>query len=211
MPPSYSTGHYIPVQNTQWQQWYMTTTSTTITGSYSSQWVDNTWNSWWNSTTSTYAPTPAPRPTEEELEARRQEYRRLDEEHRQRIRERAAREEEAHARSLELLKLVLTAEEYAEYSEGDGFIRITGSAGGRYEIRQRGYEGNVSQLDEMNEEVMRLCAHPRQNYGQELPHGDMWVGQILAIKTDEEHFLATANVHWRRPAPRNRSNFPVAA
>lgn len=155
--------------------------------------------------------------SEEERVARRQaQHERLIERDRERVRDqqeyqeaqrqRRAAEEAAHERSLELLKLVLTTEEYAEYAEGDGFIRITGSSGGRYEIRQSGYEGNVAQLDEMNEEVTRLCAHPRVRVeGGRLPTGDAWVGQILALKTDEEHFLATANVHWSREAVRPRA------
>jgi len=107
---------------------------------------------------------------------------------------------------------VLTPEEYEIYDVA-GVIEITGSAGGKYRIVQSGYEGNVEQLDADGEVTMRVCAHPR-NPGRNLPSGDMWVGQVLALKTDEEEFLAMANVHWSRepvrPRPRRTNQFLAA-
>lgn len=135
-----------------------------------------------------------------ERERQQHRQRQLEREREYREQQEAARalREQAQARSLELLRLVLTDEEYGRY-EGGNVIEITGSAGGRYRIRQVGYEGNVEQIDEEGEAIMRLCAHPQMHVaGGRLPQGDAWVGQVLAIKTDEENFLSVANVHWTR-------------
>lgn len=200
--------------------WNTTATATPVT--FDRETVEEIWNGWYfqyqitNTTNGAQrhlnssrrmSPNELPRtaePDPEYVERRRRAYQEhLEEDRRRRAQgeERRAQREAAQANALELLKLVMTAEEYEEY-ESEGFIRITGSAGNRYEIKQNGFEGNVALLDGMSEPIVRYCCHPQMFHdGYALPDEDAWVAQILALKTDEEKFIATANVHWRRRPP----------
>jgi hypothetical protein len=106
-----------------------------------------------------------------------------------------AEREAANARALELLLSVLTPEQRASYLD-EGWFEVRGSRGGRWRIRNRGQSGNVDLMPEIGEERdATYCAHPPGS----LPNADAHLAQMLALVTDEEKFVATANVHYRRP------------
>jgi hypothetical protein len=121
----------------------------------------------------------------------------------------------AEQRAKELLPRVLSPGEWASYRRWKR-LRITGSAGGRYEIKMNHYVGNVVNLQEVHigGTVSRrrrapagsgLCAHPnlvqsvkingRWEY-VELPQTDAFITQILQIKADEPGFLRIANKYY---------------
>jgi hypothetical protein len=103
--------------------------------------------------------------------------------------------EAAQARAAELLRSLLTPEQWASYQES-GWFEVRGSKGGRWRIRNRGQSGNVDLMPEIGEERdVTYCAHPPGG----LPAADAHVAQMLALVTDEEAFVRTANVHYRRP------------
>jgi len=58
----------------------------------------------------------------------------------------------------------------------------------RYEIT-RGRTGNVYQLDEAGNRILKFCAHPRIA----CPNEDTMLAQKLILEADEEGFLAIAN------------------
>jgi hypothetical protein len=112
--------------------------------------------------------------------------------------ERRLERERAAARSLELLRVLLSDEQWASYQE-NGWFEVRGSKGGRWRIRNRGQSGNVDLMPEIGEErEASYCAHP----GEHLPDADAHAAQMLALVTDEEMFVRTANVHYRRPTLR---------
>jgi hypothetical protein len=104
---------------------------------------------------------------------------------------------------------VLSPRERAHFHE-TGHILITGSEGGRYEIRRGSYIGNVvtqqdvvvgARFGMFVRAGMGLCAHPTMcvmnsnNVVEELPQTDAYIAQILAIKANEKGFLRTANIY----------------
>lgn len=123
----------------------------------------------------------------------------------------AKKRAEAEERAEELLPLVLTVEEMAQY-EQEGQVWIRGSAGGYYVVMmERTVHGNVYTSDEHGCRLMSLCAAPQMYDGNaSLPLMDGWVGQILAIKNQEEHYLERANPGFRHPC-RFREGLRVAA
>lgn len=149
---------------------------------------DQIWQRWvsspnitWDSYAQARIETPA------EMEARRQERER---EHQERV--------AARARARVLLGEFLSEDQKAEL-EHHGRFHVTGSRGRRYCIRAEGQAGNVDLIKPDGSVQARLCCHPRQG----LPDGDAWLMQMIEIRHDEDHFLATANVH--------RGSIPVAA
>lgn len=94
-------------------------------------------------------------------------------------------------RAEETLLAILDATNQKRYSDGLP-IRVTGSAGGRYEI-QRGYSGNVQRLGPAGAPIASYCAHPPMNYnGMEHPVQVAMIAQILALRNDEPGFLRVA-------------------
>ena len=89
------------------------------------------------------------------------------------------------------LFLSTLSDEERETYEREKCIYVRGNHGRRYRIRCVGQSGNVEWVDEDGNLRGRLCAHPR-GY---VPNPDAWLAQKLILKTDENHFNATANVH----------------
>jgi hypothetical protein len=141
-------------------------------------------------------------PSPEELQRRADEaQRRREQEARRRLEaeQRWQRAEEdrvlAQIKGLELLEMLLTDEQAEQYAL-NGSVPVRGSDGGMYEIDTLygGVHGNVVQVDEHGCKLGRVCVAPRMNVGgHALPMADGWVGQLLAIKTDEALFRARGN------------------
>lgn len=141
-------------------------------------------------------------PSPEELQRRADEaQRRREQEARRRLEaeQRWQRAEEdrvlAQIKGLELLHMLLTDEQAEQYAL-NGSVPVRGSDGGMYEIDTLygGVHGNVVQVDEHGCKLGRVCVAPRMNVGgHALPMADGWVGQLLAIKTDEALFRARGN------------------
>ena len=110
---------------------------------------------------------------------------------------RRAREfREAKDRALELLGMVLSADQMASYRE-KGWFEVRGSKGRRWRIRANSVAGNVDLMPEIGEvREATLCCHPRE----QLPAPDVHLAQMLALVTDEDEFMRVANVHHRRAA-----------
>lgn len=146
-------------------------------------------------------------PSPEELQRREDEAQhRREEEARRRLEAEQRWEQEeaerlvAHARGLELLDMILTPEQQAQRREGK--IHITGSDGGRWvvDMTYSGVHGNVYEEDAHGCFLGRICIAPHMRVGgRSLPLSDGWVGQILAIQTNEAEFRAVGNWSSRRP------------
>jgi len=125
---------------------------------------------------------------------------------RQRL-ERQQREEQlieqrlmAHARGLELLDMILTPEQRIQ-RRADGRIQVTGSDGGRWVVNtgRRSVHGNVYEVDAHGCHLGTICIAPIMRVAEgALPLSDGWVGQILAIQSDEAEFRAKGNWSGRR-------------
>lgn len=158
-----------------WETWNTAGTSgiTVLTGS--PQWV--AWNAGW-----------------QETEDQRLERERLEAERRAAWEAHRAEREQAGARALELLRSLLTDGQWASYQE-KGWFEVRGRSGRRWRVRSRGQSGNVDLMPEAGEERdATYCAHPPEG----LPDADAHAAQMLALVTDDEAFLRTANRHWRR-------------
>ena len=107
-------------------------------------------------------------------------------------------------RAQQLLPSVLNEEERARFLR-TGQIIITGSNGGKYEIKRHTITGNVIPQQSVHSASgyvrvgAKLCAHPPMAVFNEdtrrhepLPLTDGLISQILAIKADEDMFLRTA-------------------
>lgn len=134
-----------------------------------------------------------------EREAAHAEQRRLqaerDAEWLRRAGEQRLEREQATSRARELLRSLLSEEQWASYEE-NGWFEVRGSKGGRWRIRDRGQSGNVDLMPEIGDERdATYCAHPPDG----LPDADAHIAQMLALVTDEEAFVKVANVHYRRP------------
>ena len=91
----------------------------------------------------------------------------------------------------------MISEEQWENWEQNQQVEIVGSQGNRYRL-VNGSAGNVTSFDDEGD-IARYCAHPRlhDEQGRYHPNEDVIAAQILVLKTDEQHFLDTANVHYR--------------
>jgi hypothetical protein len=106
--------------------------------------------------------------------------------------------------------MVLTPEEQHYFTRHRKII-ITGSEGGRYEVRLGGDTGNIRPLQTVKVGIRNalfsggraagpdnlLCAHPKRhlNDGNTLPLMDSIATQVLTIKANEKHFLRTAFIY----------------
>lgn len=177
------------LQQGTWQYWNAMATCTT--SSTTAAWVN--WTTSWTAN-STLVVDPAtnqpnilinyPEVVETPEDRERMERQRAEREERQRQREEHARV--IRERAEETLALLLTDEQLEDWRRTSSFRLIT-QAGHVYRIR-RGIAGNVD-LIEGDETVERLCAHP---YG--VPHEDVVIAQVLALRTDEVGFRRTANI-----------------
>jgi hypothetical protein len=142
--------------------------------------LENVWYEWTTSDVATTYATPVREPTAEEL----------DQERERRIAAEARATEErklrlaAEARAEELLQAHLDEEQRKELAEHDRF-QVLAPSGRRYAIH-RGVAGNVRC------DARRYCAHAQD--GLRLPAADHMLMQKLMLETDENAFLAVANV-----------------
>lgn len=94
------------------------------------------------------------------------------------------------ARARDTLKRFLTAEQWASYEARSWFDFTVEKSGHRYRIAA-GRINNVRRIDSAGETLVGYCAHAA---GAGLPDADIHLGQMLALKADEEGFLAKANI-----------------
>jgi hypothetical protein len=203
----------IPIQDQVWYSWSSAGTTTPIT---SISYQEVMWNNWTRLPYSENVQTELDRqyqvrpyqPTQAELDRQQ----RQREENSRRQLARAARMEGAHDKALELLELVLTAEEQlwrALHQE----VMVRGSDGGMYVVEERGVHGNIRQVDEHGCVLARLCVAPRMYEDHPelghigLPDPDGWVGQILALKFNESHLREKANFSYRQGC--QQPNVPI--
>jgi hypothetical protein len=102
---------------------------------------------------------------------------------------------------------LLTPEERKEF-DATGKVTLTGSKGGVYQLVtiNNSVTDNVHHLDPATgARTATLCAAPNMwptgsQYGQRhLPMPDGWVGQLLALRYNEDEFLRHAVVSRYRP------------
>lgn len=98
-----------------------------------------------------------------------------------------AASDESVQRARELLYEHLDEEQAATY-RSDLYFETVGSRGTRYRI-EWGYAGNVLALDDEGRPWRRYCCHP-SGYVNE----DTLLTQKLLLETDEDRFLAVANI-----------------
>jgi hypothetical protein len=195
MPSTYTTSSST---NVIWQEWVDQTTSTStiwrnwiVTPQVTIQYQPH--NYYWQNTP--VAPVLTDEQIRQENELR--ERRRIE---RDRVwREQQAQRTAAQVKAIRLLKHLLSDEQRAEL-DAHGQFHVQGSRGRRYCIRANGQSGNVAWVDDAGKELGRFCAHPDGSQGY-LPDADAWLAQAMALQTDEDAFLAVANVHaGRRPS-----------
>jgi hypothetical protein len=207
-----------PYQEGVWGEWSVSHDTTNYTTTLTNNsvgityriadetWVQSTWGSWTGSLVRPPEYTSGATPDVErqarlnaEFEHVRAQRAEQELRYQEQMEEDIARRAAADQRAKELLPLVLSPEELVIYNEC-GILVFTGSDGLKWQVETAGYEGNVSLLDPESEDVVvKYCAHPRmrvEGSRQRLPDADAWVAQILALKTDVEQFLATANIQW---------------
>ena len=201
------------------------TNATTTTGGVMTRWYDaqqaQTWYRWagTNGTTTRYTITDEARviwegwndqyrPTEiqmvrQEVQAD-VEQRAREMESRRRLLEaqRLKRQEDrivAEARAIELLRMILDPAQVLEM-EQDQQVTVHAPSGRRYRVSMAGgVHGNIVELDEHGCPIQRGCVAPAMYDGNEaLPTADGWVGQILALRHNEEELRAKTNWSERR-------------
>lgn len=192
-----TTGTTVTMADSAWNSWNSNVTTTT--GSLAYNYATNTsyvsngtsWISWNTQVQETEEQQAEREANECEWQARYQE------QCAERARTAAARQlerDQAQARALELLRSLLSETQWASYRE-KGWFEVTGRSGRRWRVRDRGQSGNVDLMPEIGEErEATYCAHPPEG----LPDADAHAAQMLAMVTDDEAFLRTANRHWRR-------------
>lgn len=155
---------------------------------------------------------PSPEELQRQLDEM-QRYREQEARRRLEAEQRRQRAEEdrvlAQIKGLELLHMLLTDEQAEQYAL-NGSVPVRGSEGGMYEIDTLygGVHGNVIQVDEHGCKLGRVCVAPRMNVdGHALPMADGWVGQLLAIKTDEVLFRQRGN--WSSVRPCRHPDVPI--
>lgn len=102
----------------------------------------------------------------------------------------------ASQRAEETLCDLLTIDQLRDYGT-KRYFDVTGSEGNTYRIRtDHNPSGNVGWIDADGFTHGIYCAHPHQfdELGRSLPYADHYLGQFLALTTDENHFLKVANV-----------------
>lgn len=99
----------------------------------------------------------------------------------------------ANDRARVLLTKLLTEEQREDYFRTGTFV-VVGSEGHSFRLSGSDWVGNVTHFDEFGP-IADYCATPRlyDSVGYRLPMNDVLIGQMLALKTDEKHFITTAN------------------
>lgn len=101
----------------------------------------------------------------------------------------------AEERAAELLPDVLTPDQLAQY-HADLEVTVQGQSGRLYVVEMvDSVHGNLLEVDEHGCRLARMCVAPqmRDHEGGVMPRVDGWVGQILALRFNEEELLAHAN------------------
>lgn len=183
-----------PIQSQTWVQWVRNGTTSTYSITH-----EQLWAAWMRDGGQEWH--RPPQLDQAELDrrqaAREAESRRVLAERQQR--QRLA--EMARERSLELFETLLDDQQRVTW-QIDRQVVVQGSSGGLYRLEGHGHSvhGNLVQLDEHGCPIARLCVAPEMYDGvRTLPLGDGWVGQLLAIRHDEEALKAKANYSQRRP------------
>lgn len=191
-----TTGTTLTMSDVTWTAWNssVTTTSGSLAYNYlsSTAYVHNgtSWTAW----NTGYQE----KETEDARLAREERERQVTADWQRRYEEQQREAGQAKARSLALLKSLLTAEQWQSYQE-QGWFEVRGSSGRRWRIRKRSQSGNVDLMPETGEERdVTYCAHPPGG----LPLADAHAAQMLALVTDDEAFMRVANVHYARPGLR---------
>lgn len=196
-----------------WQSWHATVTTATTTTGTNIDWFNSNYT-WTTGARITYNPVQQEvwkqwdqiytreRETEAQAEARlfaeqerRDQHQRWVEEASARRLAEQARIAGSHERGLQVLDMILTAEERMYRLEHQELM-VRGSDGGMFVIEERGVHGNVRETDEHGCLLGRICVAPRMfdhEAGLALPLADGWVGQYLAIKHQEAVFRTTGN------------------
>lgn len=100
--------------------------------------------------------------------------------------------QEAHERSMRLLRSALSERQREELARG--YFEVCAPSGRRYRVYSDSASGNVQEHDDRGH-LSTYCAHPVG-----VPLGDQLLAQKLMLETDEEEFLRVANCHYRRAA-----------
>lgn len=193
----------MPLYDSTWNNWTYNTSNTTITtmtpGFQNLGYSYNraTWNNWNANYTITYTTTnPAPE-TEDQRRVREANLERKREELAIRRREKEERQLNARVNARALLKSVLSEEQWNDWLESQQ-IELVGSEGNQYRLTP-GTNGNITMFDDEGD-IERICAHPLlydDRTQHQLPEEDVLAAQVLALKTDENHFRGIANIHRR--------------
>lgn len=188
-----------------------TSTSTSLTwGAWNQTWtaVGTTAGGYWLQWNVTYTearPVVLVAETAEqqaERERRRREQDRVREEYREESRKLA---EAASQNAEQLLTALLSDEQNATWREHRYFTVLGSSSGRTYRIRW-GIAGNVDLMAEYEDAAeVTYCAHPPG-----IPAADVCLAQLFLLCTDEDAFLAVANVH-RRHTVRQRPELRAVA
>lgn len=107
------------------------------------------------------------------------------------------------ARARALLNFFLTPEQ-RKSMETNGYVDLVGSEGTHYQVQTGWYEDNVRWIDGKGIGQGGFCCHPRRTSemsGGSLPREDLILGQILALRTNEKHFLKVAVKTWGSRPP----------
>jgi hypothetical protein len=184
------------------------TAATTSTATTSSTVVWDNWNQAWTVIGTTTGSTAWLQWNTVYVEARTEtaEQRARREEDLERAREEARKLAEAARQNAEqLLTALLTDEQNATWREHSYFTVLGSSSGRTYRIR-RGIAGNVDLMAEYEDAAeVTYCAHPPG-----IPAEDVCLAQLFLLCTDEDAFLAVANVH-RRHTVRQRPELRAVA
>lgn len=115
----------------------------------------------------------------------------------------------AHARALDLLKLILTPDQQQEM-QSTRCVTVFGQSGKRYrvEMHRETVHGNIVELDGHGCPLRRGCIAPDMYVDSgALPTPDGWVGQVLAIQHNEGELVARAN--WSDTRRCQQPNVPI--
>jgi hypothetical protein len=101
----------------------------------------------------------------------------------------------AQSRSVELFQMLLDDEQRLQWAAAMS-VDVRGSSGGLYRIEghRETVHGNIVKIDEHGCQLARICVAPAMyDDAGTLPIADGWVGQLLAIRHNEEELKNHGN------------------
>lgn len=162
----------------------------------------------------------ATREQREALERQREEardaaQRRREEASRLRLAEQE-RQRGAQERASELFAMLLTPEELASWeAQRRALVRVRGQGNTLFLIETtNSVHGNVTETDEHGCRLGNVCVAPDMydtGVDTYLPLADGWIGQLMAIRHDLEHFRNRGNWSRRQECGRRVAAVPLAA